>query len=106
MPEGAIYVGRPTRRGNPWRVYRVPATPGIPGSTSYWMVRNDRRNWYPSSERVARRFAVAKFRRWLVDNEFARRLLNLDELRGRDLCCWCRPDQPCHADVLLELANA
>jgi hypothetical protein len=27
------------------------------------------------------------------------------ELRGRDLVCWCPPDQPCHADVLLEIAN-
>lgn len=27
------------------------------------------------------------------------------ELRGRDLVCWCPLDQPCHADVLLELAN-
>ena len=27
------------------------------------------------------------------------------ELRGRDLACWCPLDQPCHADVLLELAN-
>ena len=26
-------------------------------------------------------------------------------LRGRDLCCWCPPDSPCHADVLLEIAN-
>lgn len=29
----------------------------------------------------------------------------LDELRGKDLACWCPLDQPCHADVLLELAN-
>lgn len=29
----------------------------------------------------------------------------LPELRGHDLCCWCPLDQPCHADVLLELAN-
>lgn len=28
------------------------------------------------------------------------------ELAGRDLACWCALDQPCHADVLLELANA
>lgn len=27
------------------------------------------------------------------------------ELRGKDLACWCRPGEPCHADVLLELAN-
>lgn len=32
-------------------------------------------------------------------------LARLPELRGRDLCCWCRPGKPCHADVLLELAN-
>ncbi|MBM4480356.1 DUF4326 domain-containing protein [Rhodococcus hoagii] len=28
------------------------------------------------------------------------------ELAGRDLACWCPLDQPCHADVLLEIANA
>lgn len=31
---------------------------------------------------------------------------SLDELRGHDLACWCRLDLPCHADVLLEVANA
>ncbi|MBK1656875.1 DUF4326 domain-containing protein [Paracraurococcus ruber] len=31
---------------------------------------------------------------------------HLPELRGRTLACWCRPGQPCHADVLIELANA
>lgn len=30
----------------------------------------------------------------------------LEELRGKNLACWCALDQPCHADVLLELANA
>ncbi len=28
------------------------------------------------------------------------------ELRGKNLACWCALDAPCHADVLLELANA
>ncbi len=28
------------------------------------------------------------------------------ELRGKSLACWCLPGSPCHADVLLELANA
>lgn len=27
-------------------------------------------------------------------------------LRGKNLACWCKPGQPCHADVLLEIANA
>jgi hypothetical protein len=30
----------------------------------------------------------------------------MGDLRGRDLACWCAPTFDCHADVLLELANA
>lgn len=30
----------------------------------------------------------------------------LAPLRGRDLACWCKPGEPCHADVLIEIANA
>jgi len=30
---------------------------------------------------------------------------SLDEIRGRNLACWCPPGSPCHADVLLRLAN-
>lgn len=29
----------------------------------------------------------------------------LHQLRGKNLACWCAPDAPCHADVLLKLAN-
>lgn len=39
---------------------------------------------------------------------YTKRLLfppDLTALRGKDLACWCPLDQPCHADVLLELAN-
>lgn len=37
-----------------------------------------------------------------------KRFFNVDlaKLRGKDLVCWCAEDQPCHADVLLEWANA
>lgn len=31
---------------------------------------------------------------------------DIAELRGKSLACWCRLDEECHADVLLELANA
>lgn len=27
------------------------------------------------------------------------------KLRGKNLACWCKPGEPCHADVLLEIAN-
>jgi hypothetical protein len=29
-----------------------------------------------------------------------------EPLRGKNLACWCPLDRPCHADVLLELANS
>ena len=38
--------------------------------------------------------------------QILRTLSDLSELRGRDVACWCPLDQPCHGDVLLELANA
>jgi len=31
---------------------------------------------------------------------------DLTQLRGKNLACWCDDKGPCHADVLLELANA
>lgn len=30
---------------------------------------------------------------------------HIADLRGKNLACWCRPQDACHADVLLELAN-
>lgn len=30
---------------------------------------------------------------------------NLEQLRGKNLACFCPLDKPCHADVLLEYAN-
>ncbi len=62
--------------------------------------------------------AVMAFEDWLAGNPWAcpcddtyeakRQVIlkRLPELRGKSLACWCRLDQKCHADVLLELANA
>ena len=90
MPEGAVYVGRPSKWGNPFRV-------GSPGRDDC-MVCSD------AAE------AVMKFRSELVTFRGGFTGTNVDEirseLRGKDLACWCPLDQPCHADVLLELANA
>lgn len=57
--------------------------------------------------------AVDLYRRWLLGcmgDDFWRQrqelLASLPELRGQDLACWCPLDMACHADVLLEIANA
>jgi hypothetical protein len=52
--------------------------------------------------------AVDSFRSRLEENlHHDARVINADifKLRGKNLACWCPLDQPCHADVLLELAN-
>lgn len=46
---------------------------------------------------------IAKHERWLADQHHL--LRRLDELRERDLVCWCHP-LPCHGDLLLRLGNA
>lgn len=82
-PEGAVTVSRPSKWGNPFKI----------GA---------------SLDRAA---AVQLYREYLAEHpelvEAARR-----ELAGRDLACWCPLEDehgnrmPCHADVLLEVANS
>jgi len=70
-PLDAVYVGRPSKWGNPFVI-------GMDGT---------------------REEVVEKYRQWIVVSG-----LNVRELRGKDLVCWCKPGA-CHGDVLLELAN-
>ena len=122
MPEGAVYVGRPTRLGNPFRAYKcqccgywdVIDNNGVTYLVNHEYVRQarvraDRTTW--TSHRQAAGEAVRLYRDeatyWLggrmdYDPDFRDAVA---ELRGRDLCCWCPLESPCHADVLLELAN-
>ena len=71
-PEGAVYVGRPTKWGNPWATAEM-------------------------------------FRKWMAHGVSGSRHIIFNaakqELKGKDLMCWCPLDSACHADVLLEIAN-
>ena len=82
MPEGAVYVGRPTKWGNPYTVQGARAA-----------------GYYGTDAELAA-MCAAEYRAQAIG------CLPIDELRGKDLACWCPLDQPCHADVLLELANS
>ena len=103
MPEGAVYVGRPTRWGNHYTVDRLSAHEAI--------VLDRDGNEIPDSWGgigFAAKWAVDAFRRdllWDFSTFADMREDYLWALRGRDVACWCPLDQPCHADVLLELAN-
>ena len=59
-------------------------------------------NPFPVSK-GGRDFAIAEFRT-VVENDIKFRALIRKELKGKDLICWCAP-LPCHADILLEVAN-
>lgn len=90
MPEGAVYVGRGSKWGNPFRWESPSAIAAL-----------ERGEIARAAIAESRADAVQMFRHCFL--LFAD---DLAELRGKDLVCWCAEDQPCHADVLLEWANA
>ena len=86
MPEGAVYVGRGSAWGNDYRV-------GM-------------NEWYGSRVFIDRQMAVRLFRNYASERA-NRDPAWLDPLRDATaLACWCPLDQPCHADVLIELLTA
>lgn len=87
MPPNTIYVGRGSRWGNPFPIGKEgPLGRIAPDNLG----------------------AVGMFEDMLVDPEM-RQITgypsDLSELRGKNLACWCGLNHPCHADVLLEMAN-
>lgn len=98
VPEGAVYVGRPSRWGNPYIVIQDGGFMWVEPEGGHVVCSTDREG----NLRERRAEAVRLFReRWAPLHIEAIRA----ELAGKDLACWCPLDAPCHADVLLELAN-
>ena len=87
MPKGAKYVGRPTAFGNPFTIgceaWRFSTTVPHPVPETLAQVLEDYRYF-------ANQWLLAQHD-WL------------DELKGKDLACWCSLENSCHADILLEL---
>lgn len=98
----AVIVARPSKWGNPFRVVRTECSLG----GLCWAVALGQMvvQQHLDSDQRARELAVSFFRSWM-DEDDHHDLPDPSELRGRDLACWCPPAHPCHADVLLELAN-
>lgn len=98
-PPGAVYVGRGSRYGNPYRVeYSLRGT---------WSVYHQGEPIHPAfryDDAVA--YSIERYRQWINEPEQADlRAKVRAELAGRDLMCWCREGDPCHGDVLLKIAN-
>lgn len=98
MPRGAVYVGRPTKWGNPFLIDEKAAVSNreIAVASFRALVRHAGA-WSPIPTKKWPRGKIPM--NWTTIGDVRR------ELRGKDLACWCPLDQPCHADVLLQLAN-
>lgn len=72
LPPGSVYVGRPSRWGNPYKLSEY----SLDSALEFYEV-------------------------WL-DKKLKENPSFLDPLKGKNLACWCRLDQRCHADILLK----
>ena len=91
-PENTVVVSRPSKWGNPYKLSDYPAAMPVAERRAHavecfrgQLLGRIPEPFYPL------RFAIEDVRR---------------ELRGKNLACWCKVGDACHADVLLEVANA
>jgi len=97
MPPNTVKVDRSTQWGNPFTVADAISVAHVrPENAAQFVVncfvdwlRGDRQNWLGAES----------------DKAAAAILARMPDLRGKNLACWCKPGDPCHADVLLDLAN-
>lgn len=98
-----VYVGRPTKWGNPFRLtpdgwimlYSTARTILNP-----WILHSDI-GGYTTAD------IVDLYEQWISGKLWLKHFVPPDpaELKGKNLSCWCKQGESCHADVLLKLAN-
>lgn len=86
MPPNTVYVGRPTKWGNPFKAGRLY----VDASTLVWETLTPERAVELYKDLMDGPDIIADIRFSLV---------------GKNLACWCPIGTPCHTDVLLEWAN-
>ena len=93
MPPNTVYVGRPTKWGNPYKIGDIGFAYEVLEKGKMIKTNQD---------------AVEVYKKWLISDPSAPSIVGevIQELRGKNLCCWCSLDEPCHADFLLQLASS
>ena len=112
MPPNTVSVARPTKWGNPyWDTRRY-------GLSLCLTMFKETANGFWSASNVPNGPHREAWIEQLYRNhcDWMKRLKQTgpwhpveaarSELRGKNLACWCSLDQPCHADILLEIANS
>lgn len=105
MPAGAVYVGRPTRWGNP---FPTASDPVLLLATARQIslaqaAKHLFEQWLLGFPQPLPPDVAASFPPGMAPPPSAEDIRR--ELGGKDLLCWCALHQPCHADVLLSVAN-
>ena len=108
MPKNTVYVGRPSKWGNPIKLEgdcifidasyrRRILSPWV-----YYSMGDEEDVIYLFEKLFdGTEFYNQDFQYW--SDHF--RKLNISKLSGKDLACWCSLDKPCHADVLIKYAS-
>lgn len=74
LPLGAISIARPSKFSNPFKV-----------------------------KDYGREEAIRLFEEYLVSNRFNYSISQMrEELKGKDIACWCKLDEECHGDIILK----
>jgi hypothetical protein len=94
MPPNTVYVGRPTKWGNPYLITVRPAL--LPPNMSWG--REEAVHWY--GVMLAGGWRLRRPPGWQLVTDA------MKELEGKNVCCWCPLDLPCHGDILLAYGNA
>ena len=79
-----VYIGRPSKWGNPY-------SHKSDGTIASFIVET-------------REEAISAYRTWITQGDGQHLLLELSELKGKKLGCWCHP-HPCHGEVLIDLVE-
>ena len=86
-PANAVAVDRPSRFANPHTVDRIVEREGVELGRARTLALT----------RFAADLAVGRLPVTVADVRA--------ELKGKHLVCWCPEGEPCHADILLAVAN-
>ena len=101
MPANTIYVGRPSQWGNPFAIDgHLTRDDCVEAYRRLLMCDYD---WF---RRRGLGWTAAMWFSVFADHDRQKTIATwVSILRGKHLACWCPLDAPCHADVLLEIAN-
>lgn len=105
MPENTVYVGRPTKWGNPFIIVKL--------HDGYWSVKTSYEDLFNTVIQICRPAYKTKLEAVndaikcykVLVKEKGNFYFPLEEIKGKNLACFCSLSEPCHVDVLLELCT-